>query len=287
MEMPQLKGQKRGQGPKGAWIYCLTSTGRVHYKPSDVPGAGLELVAVKQFKYEENIITAGVLAAGVASLYAENVTGLTEAQAAKPWTVSGVVRGFYDSNPQIATYGNREESWGVYLSPSVGFNYPLENSLLSLTATYGAWWYENRDDDNWDQSFEANGRFNHKFDEHTMLNVEDNFLYTDQPAITETGFAQTAFLRRSDNSYLRNRFPVDFVTKFNERFGVNVGYQNIYWNYSDDIYSAQLDRVEQLLHADLHSYLQPDLILLGGYQFGWNTYLSDDVMLIPTRHFRS
>jgi Putative beta-barrel porin 2 len=225
---------------------------------------------------KKNIITAGVLAAGVASLYAENVTGLTEAQAAKPWSVSGVVRGFYDSNPEVQTYGNRQESWGIYLSPSVGFNYPLENSLLSLTATYGAWWYEARDDDNWDQAFEVNGRFNHKFDEHTMLNVEDNFLYTDQPAVTETGFANTVVLRRSDNTYLRNRFPVTFSTKFNERFGISAGYQNTYWNYQDDIYAAQLNRVDQLAHIDLDYYLTPELIVLGGYQFGWNTYLSDD-----------
>jgi hypothetical protein len=225
---------------------------------------------------KKNIIAAGVLAAGVSSLYAENVTGLTEAQKAKPWTVSGVVRGFYDSNPEIQTYGQRQESWGVYLSPSVGFNYPLENSLVSLNLTYGAWWYEARDDHNWDQAFTASGMFNHKFDEHTTLNVADTFSYTDQPLVTETGTpTQPLVEQRSNNSHIVNRFPVDFMTKFSERFGIDVGYGNTYWQYKDDVYAAQLNRVEQLIHVDLDYYVQPELIALAGYQFGWNSYLSD------------
>jgi hypothetical protein len=226
---------------------------------------------------KKNIITAGVLAAGVAGLYAENVTGLTDVQKSKPWNVSGTIRGFYDSNPE-AQHSNPQGSWGISLSPSIGVNLPMENSLLTANLIYTAWWYEARDDNNWDQQFEANVNFNHKFSEHSVLNVGDSFIYTDQPAVTDVGSA-TQPLQRSDNSYLRNRFPIDFMTKFTERFGIDVGFQNTYYNYQDDIYAAQLNRVENLAHVDLDYYLQEQLVLLAGYQFGWTDYLSNDIIV--------
>ena len=234
------------------------------------------MVAVKQFNMKKNIITAGVLAAGVASLYAENVTGLTEMQQSKPWNVSGSVRGFYDSNPEIQSEdSNPEGSWGVSITPTVGFNHSMENTLFSASLAYTALWFANRDDNQWDQQFVANGRVNHKFNEHTSLNVEDTFIISDMPAVTDVGnFTQP--LQRSDNSYLQNTFPIDFMTKFSERFGINVGYKNTYYNYQDDVYAAQLNRVENLAHIDLDYYLQEQIILLVGYQFGLVDYLSDD-----------
>jgi len=225
---------------------------------------------------KKNIITAGVLAAGVASLYAENVTGLTEMQQAKPWNVSGSVRGFYDSNPNIQSQdSNPEGSWGVSITPTVGFSHSMENTLFSANLAYTALWFANRPDDQWDQQLVVNGRVNHKFNERTSLNAEDTFVLSDMPAVTDAG-SPTQPLQRSDNSYLQNTFPIDFITRFSERLGISAGYKNTYYNYQDDVYAAQLNRVENLAHIDLDYYLQEQIILLAGYQFGLVDYLSSD-----------
>src|SRR4030095_13034407 len=104
---------------------------------------------------KKNIITAGMLAAGVASLYAENVTGLTEVQRTKPWSVSGSMRGFYDSNPNIQPHGSADSSWGLSFIPSVDYVRPIENSLFTGNLTYTAWWYESRTDHTQDQHGQA------------------------------------------------------------------------------------------------------------------------------------
>jgi hypothetical protein len=238
------------------------------------------------------ITSAGMLAAGVSSLYAENVTGLTEVQQSKPWNVSAAVRAFYDSNPLTlhsdpVVNGRKQskDSFGFEIIPSVGVFHTWGNSIVSAKYTYTYRWYDDRPGNNdTDQQHEAEAKFHHKFNDHTELSVEDYFAYSNEPSVVDSTGFQTSPLRTKASVY-RNRLPIEYKTRFSEQFGTSAGYQWTYYNYTDNgpgTRSALLDRMEHLAHIDLDYYLEEHFNVLLGYQFGYVDYQSSDsIFLVP------
>src|SRR4051794_4357856 len=117
------------------------------------------------------ITSAGLAALGAASLNAQQVyapaPGLTTTQLSKPWSVSAAVRGFYDDNYALTPSGGYvdpvsgqrikpQSSWGYEVTPSVGLNWAMEQTYISLAYVYSAKYYEDRRDNKWDQAHQVN-----------------------------------------------------------------------------------------------------------------------------------
>src|SRR5262245_42443338 len=198
------------------------------------------------------VASAGAFAVGVAGLRGANVIGLTPQEASKWWTLSGSVRGFYDDNMFNAS-SNALSSIGWEISPGVSVNLPLERTLISSTYRYTASYYEERPNNKVDQQHEFDARVNHRITERYSVNFENSFVSSAEPDVVDQGAAGPASFARSTFSAIRNRATIDFTGRLTPITGFGVGYQNSYYNYSEDgdgSLSALLDRIDQLVHLD-------------------------------------
>lgn len=224
------------------------------------------------------VASAGVLMMGMAGMDAANVTGLTPQQTTKWWSVSASLRGFYDDN--VYSTHKKEGSPGVEFEPSVSFHLPREQTLITAKYLYRLNYYTERPDENIDQSHEFDLRLNHRFSERYMLNVEDSFVYSNEPEVVDRGGVQTTF-NRSNATGVRNRVPIDFSARLTRQVGVGVGYENNIYDYEEEgdaSRSALLDRVEHLFHVEGEWYFTDTTIGFLGYQFGSTDYTSDNLI---------
>ena len=83
------------------------------------------------------VASLGMVALGAASIQSVSAQD-TGAPASKPWNLSLTLRGFYDDNPTTALKGqNKEEVFGLQVSPAVGLNWAAEGTAISLNYRYG------------------------------------------------------------------------------------------------------------------------------------------------------
>ena len=82
------------------------------------------------------VASVGLVAVGASGLQAALLPGLT-AESGKPFTLSGTLRGFYDSNPStLPNSANPQGSFGFEISPAIEFLFPMEQTTLSFGFIY-------------------------------------------------------------------------------------------------------------------------------------------------------
>lgn len=231
-------------------------------------------------------------------------------EAAKPWSVSASLRGFYDDNynavnsdlKDAAGDDLKRDSFGFEISPKLSWNMPMEMSYLGLSYAYAARYYEDRPKNNWDQSHEVDLKADHRFSERYRISLQDSFVYAQEPEVVDqvSGF-QTTY-RPSADAY-RNYADIGFNAQLTERVGLKLGYRNSWYDYGEDATDLQvpfngfnftdsqngggsrssaLDRMEHLFTLEGLYRLQPDLDLLAGYSFGVTDYTSKDPLASVT-----
>ena len=224
------------------------------------------------------VAIAGLFAAGVAGLKGQNVTGLSQQERTKIWTLSGSLRGFYDDNSLNAPEGQEESSLGTEVGFGMGVNLPLERTLLRSQYQLILNWYEARTEHNIDQDHQFNFKLNHKFTPRRTGDLDNTFVYSDSP---EVAAQEGTFSQRQDLSALRNRLALSYNHRFTPVYGATVGYRNHFQDYKEDgvgSLSSLLDQVEHLFQMDGEWYPNPHTTLLVGYQFGLIQHTSSDPM---------
>jgi hypothetical protein len=226
------------------------------------------------------IASASLAALSAASVQAAYAPGLSPQEKSKAWTLSGTLRGFYDSNPTDSVKGAKQESWGVEVSPSLAVNLALDQTLIGFSYTYDMRWYEARPEDEADHAHHVNLKVNHAFSERYKLDVGDT-LNVAQEAELQTGIVSNP--RRTEQNYLHNLGRLAFSAELTPEWGVVAEYQNDYWDYDQDgngSLSATMDRVEHLFSITGRWQAMPNTIGLVSYQYGVTDHTSDD-SLIP------
>ena len=225
------------------------------------------------------IASAGLAAVGAAGLQAQNYGDLTPEQAQKRWSVSAAVRGFYDDNYTTRPSGPlKADSLGFEVSPSAHVNLPLETSFFGLSYIYSALYYEDRDEDNWDQSHDVRLTFDHRFSERYRLNLRDQFVYSVEPTLLSQQGTVTVPLR-AEAEGIHNRALLTFDAELTRQWALRLSYANDYYDYQDSgpgSYSALLDRVEHAIRIDPRYIVSPSTTAFAGYQFGYADYLSSE-----------
>jgi hypothetical protein len=247
-----------------------------------------KLLKYRDLKTTSVMAAAGMCAAGVAGLHAQNVTGLTRQETSKRWLVEGALRAFYDDNSLNAPEGLEDPSFGFELSPGFSVNLPGEQTLFTAGYRLTLSYYEARPENNFDQTHQFDALLNHKFSERYNVNAEDSFVYSNEPQVLEEGGAQTTFQRSTDQSGLRNYASIDFNARLTPITGLSVGYKNNFRDYDQTgtgSLSALLDQVEHLFHFDGQWYPAQPTILLAGYEFGLVEHTSEDPLGIDPSTF--
>jgi hypothetical protein len=223
------------------------------------------------------IVSASVAALGAASLQAAYAPGLSPVEKSKPWTISAVLRGFYDDNYLTQTKALERDSFGIELSPSLAVNLALDQTLIGFSYTYTMRWYEDRDNNSADHSHQVRFKLSHEFSERFKLDVSDNFVIAQEPTITDSSPALT--LLRNDGDYLYNTARIGFKAELTPVIGLDASYQNTIYDYDEKgpgSHSALLDRMEHL--ADISVRWQATQNTAGrlGYIYGAVDHSSDD-----------
>lgn len=231
--------------------------------------------------------TAGLIALGAASVQAQLTTAPAGSQeATKPWSISAVLRGFYDDNYTTSPDRIKRDSWGIEVSPSASVNLISDQTAIGLSYVYSMRWYEDResrDDGDWsaiDHAHQFNGKLSHAFTPRFKFDLSDSFVIAQEPELVTPGGAgiqATGF--RSDGDVLRNHALASFSAGITENLTAVLGYGNEYYDYDEEGFnsrSAMLDRMEHLMSLNLRAVVLPKTILVGGYNYEIVDYNSDD-----------
>ena len=147
------------------------------------------------------IASASLAVLGAASLQAEYAPGLSATEKSKPWTISAILRGFYDDNPTDSFRTRKQESWGLEVSPSLGVNIALDQTLIGFTYVYDLRFFEARPDNDADHSHLVNLKINHAFNERYKLDLGDTFNYAQEPEL-QSGIVSVPL--RTKQNYIHN-----------------------------------------------------------------------------------
>jgi hypothetical protein len=224
------------------------------------------------------IVSAGLMAVGVAGVQAANTADLSPSETSKPWSISASLRAFYDDNWNTANKNvspGPQESFGIEVKPAASIYYlPNEQTYLGAAYVYSMKWFEGRKDHSIDQSHELTLKADHRFSERFRINLNDNLVYAQEPDIVEPTGAQALFARANQNVF-RNRAALKLNSQITERTELESGYQNVYYDYKDPIYSATLDRDEHIIWLDGIYHLQEHFSALIGYQLHYFDYMNE------------
>lgn len=221
---------------------------------------------------------------GVASLQAQAVN-----PEGRMWSVSAKLRGFYDDNYATAPndplpgYPQKASSWGINVAPSLRFDLLRDLTTLHLGYDYDLRWYENRPDNEIDQTHRGEISVAHSFSDRFRLEARDTIVYSSEPSLLEPDGQQATFIRTENNAW-RNYGAIAANAGLTERLGSRVQYQNISYDYDEDgpgSRSALLDRMEHLATLDMRWQFQPTVVGIVGYQYGYIDYNSKDYLANP------
>lgn len=235
------------------------------------------------------VASVGLIAVGVSGAYAAYAPGLSTMDTSKSWGVAASLRGFYDDNYGCVSV-NEQESFGFEISPMVKFNLPLDQTYLGLRYIYSGRYYADRADDvpgfsndPWDQTHQADFILNHAFNERYSLDVQDSFIIGQEPSLMAADSQGNAYPFRADGNNVRNQGRATFNAQLTRVMGLQIGYNNVLWDYEDDngawfdpSLSGLMDRMEHLALVNLHWQVKPETTALLGYNFGAVGYSSSE-----------
>jgi len=231
------------------------------------------------------VASVGLLAVGASGVHGATAATLTS-ENAKPWSVSATLRGFYDDNVSTTPDGvPHQKSFGFEVRPGFNLIWNLEQTSITLGYLYSFRWYDKPplgNDQKYDQSHTFNAVFNHAFSDRYLLNVSDSFVIGQEPDLLRAGDTFNTY-QRVPGDNIRNYGEIKFNAQITRLFGIELGYDNSYWNYDDkggDAFfpseAGLLNRIEHYIHLDGRWQILPQTVGVLGYRYGQVDYTANE-----------
>ena len=232
------------------------------------------------------ITSASLVVLGAASIQAAHVPAeLNSMETTKPWSISVSLRGFYDDNYTTSPKnvpGGEPSSFGFELSPSASLNLPLDQTFIGLSYVYSMRYYDDRSNNRADHMHQFNAKLDHRFSEKFKVETSDSFVIAQEPTIIDSGIISTPLRTKGD--VMRNTAKIDFAAQLTQLLGLELGYQNTFYDYDQEgpgSRSAVLDRMEHLFSIDLRWQVMPQTVGVLSYQYGIVNHNSDEFAIAP------
>jgi hypothetical protein len=225
-------------------------------------------------------------AAGLTSAFAQGL----EAAAPKLFNVSGTLRGFYDDN--YTSSNTKKDSFGFEVSPKVSANIDLQQTVIGMRYTFGAYYYQDRANNGnnpMDYTHQADFWLDHAFDETMKANVTDSIVIGQDPKLVEGG----AVTRVAGNN-LANHAKFTLSKEWTRQFSTATHYANNLVIYSDSStlqnainpgsnpsQASLLNRIEQNVGTDFQWQFQPETMGFIGYNYSWTRYTGGSQIATP------
>ena len=240
------------------------------------------------------VASVGLVAIGASGIQSASAQAFTAPDASKPWSVSATLRGFYDDNP--ATIPNnvsveKRDSFGFEVSPSAALNWSVDQTTVTLGALYSFMHWTRKPANSTghnDHTFTFNAGLTHAFNEQISARVSDSFVIGQEPDLLRAGNAFSTFQRVSGNN-IRNYGMIGVDAQLTPEFGVNVGYDNAFYDYKDRGFgfngpvvqpslAGALNRIENRAHIEGTYQVMPETKALVGYQFTDVNYNANELI---------
>lgn len=218
-----------------------------------------------------------------ASMVSVGILGLCSVGAQdKPWNLTGTVRGFYDDNyatlPTTPVPGGaaKDDSFGVEVNPALTWNTGSGPTTVALTYDYRLRFFEGRPNNQTDNQHVGRVRVKNQFADRYTLSVDNRFAHAQEPDVAGGVIGAPV---KSQGTYLNNNATIKLGAELTELAGLELGYNNVFFDYQQDgvgSRSALLDRVEHYLELNSRWNLQPTLVGIIGYRFGYLDQTSKD-----------
>ena len=225
------------------------------------------------------IASAGLLALGAVGVH--DARADWAAGTDKPWSISGTLRGFYDSNvnTQPDHSGAHVSSFGLEASPSIHAALSSGPTTFTASYTYGLIYYENRASNHYDQTHDVELFMNHSFSERYSLDVEESFIDAQEPEVLSP---LGGSVQRANGDNFRNVAGFHFTDQVTQLLGLVFGYSNTWYDYTGSLpagnpgpaYSSTLNRLEHLVILNARWQVQEETTVVLGYNFGATGYTS-------------
>jgi hypothetical protein len=228
------------------------------------------------------IASVGLVALGAASVQAQSA--ITGGPAAKWWSISATVRGFYDDN--INTVQNptsADRVWGYEINPAVGVKFGNDQTTFYADYRYAFLHYDKAPADqaqNYDQNHTFDLGLDHTFSERYSVHVKDTFVIGQEPDTLRSGNAIITPFRISGDNIV-NSGNIAFDAQLTHLTGLEVGYMNAWYDYKAEENAAILNRIEQDPYVKLKWFVQPETTAYVGYRYGQVNYTANDQIAPP------
>jgi len=222
-------------------------------------------------------VSLGLVALGTTALHAVEATALNPMQRSKPWSVAASLRGFYDDNINLTP--TKVDSFGYEVTPSVDVGVAGDTTSFNLGYQLNARYFETRpqfQSDKWNLTHLFEGMFSHTFSPRVRMSVQDSLAIGNEPDVSSPLPNDTFQYLTGDN--IINYGAIDFNIEATDLLGFNVGYNNAYYNYDDDVTAVTLNRIENRANIDSQWKLSPTTFGIFGYMYGQYLYTGDGVI---------
>ncbi len=230
----------------------------------------------------------GIAALGASTIHSASAQDFTS-NPQKPWAVSATLRGFYDDNINGAPSGpNKVDSFGFEVSPGIGLDWNNGQTAVKVGYRYSLRYFDEerfQREGHDSQSHTFDGAIDHSFNERSSISLRDSFVVGQEPDLLRSTYGGGAPLTPVPGDNIRNYGSVVFSTDLTPVFGLELGYDNQWFDYDDSggtiaqpSLSGLLDRVEQTIHVDGLWHVLPKTTLFLGYQFGFVNYTADELI---------
>ncbi len=189
------------------------------------------------------------------------VSAAKKQKSGRPITVSASLREEYDDNI-FTTKTNKKAQFKTIIEPSILYNLPLDNTLLSARYTFGLTYFPDRGEKETDSSHEFTGRLNHSFTTRFNVDLRDRVRYSQEPQILEGG----ARTQRTNSSYLSNLGSIQGNMQWTPKLGTSTSYSNDWLHYEEKELELSSDRTVHTITHDFRYLLTPTItVVVGGF----------------------
>ena len=239
------------------------------------------------------LASAGLVAFGALSYQnadAQNSTAQLISGDAKPYSLAGTLRGFYDDNYNTAPAGpDRRGSFGFEVKPSLGLTLNLPQTSVKASYIFDMRTFEDRPKNKSDFSHDFELQVKHRINDRFNLEASDSFVIAQEPELLNP--SDLTSKTRVDGNNLRNTGAFNITGKANEELSFIAGYANTIYDYQQNfnsLTSAQqgvlvsrsgaLDRMEQTATVTARYVVNRETTAVLGYQFGDIAYSSKETI---------
>ncbi len=209
--------------------------------PPAAPVANTNVLSTRQ--------TVDAVPAGLASDVAES---------RKFYTISASLREEYDDNIFTAKT-NKVASSKTTVSPTVIFDFPLDQGSISIRNTFDATYYSNRPGDSFDMQDEFVVQYNHSFSDRFSISAAEQFRYYTEPSLF-----QSVGTNYYNGSYISNLVNLGFNAQWTPLVSSQTTYSNTIIDYENAQTAQQQNSVENTASQSIGFAILPKINLVFG-----------------------